>query len=149
MKSVTERLLIITDLLLGAAYSDKKLRGEEEQTVRKLLSRMIAGRALPKEVEARIESFPVETFSLEKAAVDFAKDPPIQKRKLLELVAHIHEADGEIDIEEDAYLRSLGAALGMKESEYKDLVLEYEEVEEHLRASLLELVGPPPVPEKI
>jgi hypothetical protein len=78
------------------------------------------------------------------AAADFAADPPIKKRRLLELVAAVRDADEEVDLSEDDYLRALAGALGMSPDEYEDLTLDYE-VDE-LRESFEELAKPPPVP---
>jgi len=140
MAAIRDRIMVITDLLLGAAYSDQNLRGQEEDTVRKLLRELLDGEELPKEVDDRIKTFPAGTFDMKQAATDFTADPPIKKRKLLELVAAIHDADEELDLDEDAYLRDLAKALGMDEDEYKDLAL-HVEVEE-LRGSFEELREP-------
>lgn len=126
MSSVEDRILVITDLLLGAVYADQKLEGEEEAAVRRLLAELLGGGELPAEVDQRIKAFPAGTFDLGTAARDFGADPPIQKRQLLELVAAVRDADDEIDLAEDQYMRELGQALGMSESEYADLTLDYE-----------------------
>ncbi|MFW6050168.1 MAG: TerB family tellurite resistance protein [Myxococcota bacterium] len=134
MSAVEDRILLITDLLLGAAHADQKRAGEEEAAVRRLLSELLGGSTLPAEVDGRIRDFPAGSFDLAAAARDFAADPPIHKRKLLELVAAVRDADDEIDLAEDQYMRDLGQALGMDPSEYADLTLEYEV--EDLRESL-------------
>lgn len=137
MSSVDDRILLITDLLLGAVYADDKLQGAEEAAVRKLLSQLLGTEQVPEEVDKRIRTFPAQDFDLKKAAQDFAADPPMQKRKLLELVAAVRDADEEIAFAEDEYMRALGTALGMNESEYADLTLDFEV--EDLRSSLDEL----------
>ncbi len=104
----------------------------------------LGNEALPAEVDARIKTFPANSFDVGATARDFAADPPIQKRRLLELVAAVRDADDEIALAEDDYLRSVAQALGMKHEEYADLALDYE-VEE-LRTSLETLRKPPPVP---
>ncbi len=124
MSAIKDRIMVITDLLLGAAYADDKLAGQEEETVRALLVQLLSGEALPKEVDARIKAFPSHSFDLAKTAADFAKDPPIQKRKLLELVSAVNDADDEIDLGEDEYLVKLAKGLGMKREEYADLTLD-------------------------
>jgi len=144
MGAVRERIMVITDLLLGAAYADDNLRGSEEDAVRRLLGELLGDGDLPAEVEERIKTFPAGTFDFEEAADDFADDPPIQKRKLLELVAAVHDADDETDLAEDDYIKRLGVALGLAPSEFEDLTLDYD-VEE-LRDSLEELAGPPASP---
>ncbi len=147
MSSVQDRILVITDLLLGAVYADDKLKGAEEETVRKLLGELLGGGDLPAEVDSRIKTFPAHTFDMRATAEDFTEDPPMKKRKLLELVCAVRDADEEIDLAEDDYVRALGEALGMKKDEYADLTLDYEVGE--LRSTLEELRAvPPPVPGK-
>ncbi len=124
MSAIKDRIMVITDLLLGAAYADDKLAGQEEAVVRKLLTELLSGEALPDEVDARIKTFPAGTFDLEATAADFAKDPPIKKRKLLELVSAVNDADDELDLGEDEYLVKLAKGLGMKPDEYADLTLD-------------------------
>lgn len=124
MSAIKDRIMVITDLLLGAAYADDKLAGQEEAVVRKLLIELLSGEALPADVDTRIKTFPSGSFNLEKTAADFAKDPPIQKRKLLELVSAVNDADDEIDLGEDEYLVKLAKGIGMKRDEYADLTLD-------------------------
>jgi len=126
MGKVEDRILVITDLLLGAAYADSRLEGTEEEAVRRLVGELLEGRPVPATVEERIKTFPAGTFDLRKTAEDFASDPPIAKRRLLELVGAVHGADEVLDFAEDEYLRGLAKALGMKDSEYADLTLDVE-----------------------
>lgn len=148
MSVAVERIAVITDLLLGAAYADARLEAREEATVRKLLQELLDGADLPESVDARIKGFTRASFDLAATAKDFASDPPIQKRKLLELVAAVRDADEEIDMDEDQYLQDLGAALGMDPSEFSDLTLEVqvEELKENLKA--LGALPPRPPPRK-
>jgi uncharacterized tellurite resistance protein B-like protein len=139
MATVRDRIILLTDLLLGAVHADDTREGAEEDAVRQLLSQLLEGGTLPAEVDERITTFSSSAFDLQAAATDFASDPPIQKRKLLELVAAVRDADGEIDIAEDQYMVDLATALGMDRSEYADLTLDYEV--EDLRASLQTLRG--------
>ncbi|HEU4408021.1 MAG TPA: TerB family tellurite resistance protein [Polyangiaceae bacterium] len=143
MSKLRDRILVITDLLLGAAYADARLDGAERDAVRGLLRELLGGGALPPEVEARVEKFSGQGFDLHAAARAFALDPPMQKRKLLELVAKVHDADGEVDLDEDDYLVELAKVLAVPEADYRDLTLNVE-VEE-LRTNLAKL-RPPPLP---
>jgi glutamate synthase domain-containing protein 1 len=59
---------------------------------------LLDGAALSDAVDARIKAFPAGTFDLAATAADFVKDPPIQKRKLLELVAAVNDADEVLDL---------------------------------------------------
>jgi uncharacterized membrane protein YebE (DUF533 family) len=144
MSKTRDRILVITDLLLGAAYADSRLDGAEQAAVRRLLRELLGEDELPNEVEAHIKKFSSKAFDLRASARAFAIDPPFQKRKLLELVAQVHEANDELDFDENAYLVDLAQALAVPEAEYQDLTLKIE-VEE-LRSNLAKLRPPPPLP---
>ena len=144
--AATDRILPICEILLGAAYADGRLDQREQATVRELLSDLTGG-ALPPEVEKRIKSFEPKRFNLKAAATPFKADALDDKKRLLYLVAAIHEADDELDLAEDAFMKSLGEALGLPAKELADLTLVVEE--EELRASLTDIRnGPPPPPGK-
>lgn len=147
MSDVSPRFLVLTDLLLGAVHADERLEGEEEDAVRAYLLEIIGGDELPIEVEARIANFDPEDFDLDASAAEFDADPATSKRKLLELVAAVFDADGEVDFDEDDYLRSLADALGVDPEEYDDLVIEYD-IEEPRASAEVVVSVPPPVPKK-
>ncbi len=141
---VRDRIGTIADLFLGAMYADSRFEDEEKRAVRKLLCDLIVRPELPEELERRIEDFDPAKFDLVATAHDFSSDPPMKRRRLLELVAQLCAADGEIDLEEDEYLHRLARALGMSPVEYEDIVLDYEIHEmrksfEMLRQSQLDL----------
>ncbi len=119
-------LLVVTDILLGAAYADGTSDGSEVMAVRDLLKELHGGKALPEELEKRIAVFSPKKFDLEAAAKTFLAESKLEKRKLLELCCTIRDADDEHDFAEDEYIKKLGSALGMKQSEYVDLTLDYE-----------------------
>ncbi len=143
--SVDPRFIPITDLLLGAVYADDRLDGAEDAAVRKLLCEAVGEEELPIQLEARIENFDIKDFDLATTAGEFETTADVSKRKLLELVAAVFDADGEVDFAEDDYLRDLAKALGMDESEWSDLAIGYEV--EDIRAVVDVVVSvPPPVP---
>jgi uncharacterized tellurite resistance protein B-like protein len=144
--AANDRILPICDLLLGAAHADGRLEDSEQDTVRELLSDLSAG-ALPKEVEARISGFDPARFDLAKTAAQFVGDPIDDRKRLLYLVAAIHEADDELDLAEDAFMTGLAKALELPESATKGLTLtvEIEELEQHFERVRK---GPPPTPGK-
>ncbi len=154
--NVADRILVITDLLIGAIYADRTMTGDERLAARRMLADLLCTThdALPAHVDERIERFDIDTFDLGAAAKAFLEDPPMQKRRLLELVTQLVHADGELDLLEDEFVRSLASHLGMEPAEYEDLVLDYEI--EVLRESFEALRGgkspsssvPPPVPAK-
>lgn len=156
---IRERILIITDILVAAIYSDGTMMGEEDAAARRLIGDLLCSRGedLPPEVDQRIRDFRIMEFDLEEAAKDFLADPPMKKRRLLELVVKMVDADGETDLREDEFVRELADALKMEPAEYKDLVLQIEEVppaerQRRRRESFTDLMAqpasvPPPIPQ--
>jgi len=139
-----DRILPMTELLLGAVYADSERTDEEIETVRKLLAGVFSGE-LPAEVATRLESFDASAFALDVAIEPFAEDPPELKRKLLELLAAVKDADEIVDLEEDAYITRVAAALGVAKADYADLVLDLE-IEELTEAAETVRRGPPATP---
>jgi uncharacterized tellurite resistance protein B-like protein len=128
MSDLADRIDVITDLLLGAAYADGSLEGREEATVRRLLGELLGDAALPAATDARIAAFDPKAFDLAAAAAAFRADAPERKRKLLELVVAVRDADDVFDTDEDDYMTSLARALDMSPEEYADLALEIVEL---------------------
>jgi len=120
-----ERAHIITDLLLGAAHADGRMDGREAEKVKELVRTLTTDPDVLAGCEKRIDAFVPAKFDVQEAAKAFLGESEDQRYQLLELVAQIHSADDELDLEEDDYLRSLGAALGLPESSFEDLVLDY------------------------
>ena len=114
----------ITHLLLGAAYADKRLAGAEVTRIRSLLSTLLGGAEVPEALVERINHFSPAAFNVQQAAAGLGDLSTEDKRKLLELVASVNDADEELDLAEDIYLRTLAAALGLAEEDYSDLTLE-------------------------
>ncbi len=141
---VRDRILVLTDLFLGAVWADDEFSEDEQRAVRTLLADLLLVKVdeLPEPVEERIRTFDPLKFDLQLAAADFASDPPMAKRRLLELVGKMVDADGVLDMQEDEYLRRLADALGMEYGDYSDLVLDYD-VDE-LRGAFEALRVPPP-----
>lgn len=139
-----DRMLILTDLFMGAVWADDEFTEDEQKAVRVLLADLLVltPATLPPAVEDRIVGFDPLRFDLEAVATDFAADPPMAKRRLLELVGRMVNADGVVDMKEDEYLRRLAGLLGMEYSEYSDLILDYD-IDE-LRGQFEALRAPPP-----
>jgi uncharacterized tellurite resistance protein B-like protein len=142
--SISDRILPLCDLLLGAAYADKQLAEQEKEEVRAVIEDM-AGNDLPPEIDKRIRTFDPKKFDLTKTAAAFRSDPEDERRKILFLVSAVIEADEEIDFAEDDYLRALAKALGLPKSALEGLTVdvETEEVQETFAAVRK---GPPPPP---
>jgi uncharacterized membrane protein YebE (DUF533 family) len=118
-----DRIDLLADILMAAAYSDGHLEGIEKATVTRLLRETLGAPTLPMDLSFRINDFSMAEFKLPETAAAFAKDPPETKRALLQLVAAVHASDSEHDFEEDAFLRQLAGALGMPAEAYADLVI--------------------------
>ncbi|HVR04190.1 MAG TPA: TerB family tellurite resistance protein [Polyangia bacterium] len=118
-----DRLPLVADLLMDAAHADDALEGEEKAAVKRLLREILEAASLPMDLDFRIEEFSPERFDLAVTTAAFANDPPALKRRLLELCAAVHAADGEIEFSEDEQLRRVGAALGLPAESYDDMVV--------------------------
>lgn len=139
----SDRILPLCELLLGAAYADKELKDAEKDEVRSLLEGL-AGE-LPTEVEVKIASFDPKQFDLASSAAPFKGDSEDDRKKLLYLVAAVNEADEELDLAEDDYLRALAGALGLPNSALEGLTIEVET--EELKQTFQKVrKGPPPPP---
>jgi tellurite resistance protein len=106
---------------MGAVFSDGKCDNRERDYVRALVADLLCKSSLPPEVEILIDRFEPERFDLNIAAADFMSDPPMNKRRVMELVAYVTLADGAQTLQEDGYLRRLGEALGMHPEEFRHL----------------------------
>jgi len=114
---------LVADLLMDAAFADQRLEGEEKATVRRILSELLGAPSLPMDLAFRVDEFEPGRFDRGAAARAFAGDPTATKRRLLELVAAVHAADGDIDFAEDEHLRAVATALALPEDAYRDLVV--------------------------
>lgn len=125
---LAERINIVTDILLAALHADKAMSGQEAKAARKLLADLLLTTpdALPGSLESHIADFQIDSFDLQGAAEEFLRDPPMKRRRLMELVVAMANADGVLDLKDDEFTRELGQALGMAIDEYADLVLDYE-----------------------
>lgn len=141
--SLSDRIVPLCDLLLGAAYADKQFKDREREEVTGMLSDL-AGSLTP-ELSAQIDGFDPKTFDLAKTAAAFASDGEDERRRLLFLVAAINDADEEHDFAEDEYLRSLAKALALPASALDGLIIDVE-VEELKETFDKVRKGPPPPP---
>ena len=138
-----DRIFPLSELLLGAAYADKELKDEEKVEVRRLLQEL-AGDVSP-EVDAAIASFEPAKFDVKSSASAFKSDSEDDRKKVLYLVAAVNEADEELDMAEDEYLRAVAAALDLPSSALEGLTVEVE-TEELKEALAVVRKGPPPPP---
>ena len=114
----------ITDLLLGAAYADKRLESKERDAITGMLSKLLGVSDLPDAQRERIKGFNPAKLDVAAAAGSLVSLADSDKHKILELVASVTESDDEIDLAEDAYLRKVAVGLGIPESEIEALTIE-------------------------
>ena len=119
-----DRLPLIADLLMDAAHADKQLAGDEKIAVRRLLREVMGADTLPMDLDFRIDEFSPAKFDLVQTGMAFAHDSLPQKRRLIELCAAVHAADGELDMAEDEHLRRVAAAIGLPTAQFQDLVID-------------------------
>ncbi|MEZ4451340.1 MAG: TerB family tellurite resistance protein [Nannocystaceae bacterium] len=125
-----EHIDLLTNLLLGAAYSDKRLEGREVESIRELLLRVLEADALPEAQEHQLRHFNPAAFHAEAAAADLRGLSLAQRRRVLELVATINDSDDVLDLDEDRYLRRVAHGLGFSDAEIRDLTIEILDDEE-------------------
>jgi uncharacterized tellurite resistance protein B-like protein len=118
-----DRLPLVADLLMDAAHADAQLHGDEKKEIKRLLREILDVQTLPMDLDFRIDEFSPQAFDLAKTTEAFASETPAIKRRLLELCAAVHAADGEIDLSEDEHLRRVATALGLPPESYDDMVV--------------------------
>lgn len=144
--ALPDRILPLCDILLAAAHADQEFKDRERTEIRELLVELTEA-PLTAELGERIDGFDPAAFDLAATAATFRSDPEEDRRRVLDFVAAVHEADDEIDLAEDDYLRALAAALDLPASALAGLTLDVEI--ETLRDSLAKIrKGPPPPPVK-
>ena|SRR5690242_14772841 len=142
--ALIDRIAPLCDILLGAAHADEEFKDREDDELRAMLTDLSGGE-LSSEIEQRIASFAPERFDLAATAAAFRGDPPDDRKRLLHLVAAINDADDEIDLAEDDYLRALCKALELPDDALAGLTIDVEI--EDLREEFSRVRrGPPPPP---
>lgn len=147
-----ESIKYLVNILMGAVYSDKKFEGSEMIKVDQILNEMFEGN-MPEFVKEQIKNFDPNDFDpkfniemLLKIETELFKDKN-NKRKILELVASINEADEELAVEENEYLCNIANYLGLEEEDYKDLKLEIISIED-IKPIVKMMLKPPPIPKE-
>jgi len=119
-----EHIDTITDLLLGAAYADKRLEGEELRAITKMVCKLLGTDELPEDQSARLKAFNPAKFDVDTAGASLSSLGDDDKKTILDLIASLNESDDELDLDEDAYLRKVAGALGVDESVIADMTIE-------------------------
>ena len=116
----------ITNLLLGAAYADKRLQGDEVASIRSLLLKLLGTSELPSAQSDQIANFSPAKFNAEEAAASLKVLDDDDRRKVVDMIVAIHESDDELDLAEDDYLTKVAKAIGMSDEEVSGLTLHVE-----------------------
>jgi uncharacterized tellurite resistance protein B-like protein len=124
MPKLKDHIDTITDLMLGAAYADKRLEGKELDAIGNMLCHLLGVSALPDAQKARIKAFNPAKHDAVAAAKSLGPLDDEERRKVLDLVASVNDSDDELDLDEDAYLRKVAKGLGVPDDELGDLALE-------------------------
>ncbi len=142
--ALPDRILPVCDLLLGAAYADDEFKDREREEVRAMLSDL-TGAELTKELEDRITGFDPKKFDVAKTAGELKGDSEDDRKRVLHLVAAINDADEEVDLAEDDYLRAVAKALELPDSVLSGMTVdvEVEELQQEL-AKVRKMPPPPP-----
>lgn len=125
-----EHVESITNLLLGAAYADKRLEGEEVAAIERLLCKLVGTETLPEAQQAQMKSFSPAAFDVSATASSLSDLEEADKRKVLEMVCAVHDADDELDFAEDAYLKKVAGGMGLDADAIDELSLDVSEVDE-------------------
>ncbi len=134
----------LSDVLMAGAHADQHLDGREVEAVQKLLKSLIKDAdELPDELASRIKEFGNEKFDLKQSIDALGKITAEQRRAVLEMLSKLAEADEEIDMAEDEFLRNVAEAMGSKPEELKGLTVEVELISTTSRRA-----PPPPSPKK-
>lgn len=141
MPAIGPRVPLLTQLFLAAAHADNEFNADESLYVRELLQDLLCVAQLPDEIEGLICDFDPAEFNLLACAEDFLSEPPMSKRRLLELVTYVALADGEVAKSENHFIVDLAAALRMDPGEYQDLLRVPDD--ERLRESFADLARVP------
>ena len=114
----------ITNLLLGAAYADKRLEGREIEAIHRVLNKILGTDELPAAQQEQMRSFNPAKFDVATAGAALASVSDDEKRKVLELIATVNDSDETLDLAESEYLAKVARAMGMPESAFSDLTIE-------------------------
>ncbi len=124
MANLKEHIDTITDLMLGAAYADKRLEGNELDAIRNMLCKLLGVDEVPEAQAARIKSFNPAKHNPVAAAQSLGELTEDEQTKVLDLIASVNDADEVIDLDEDAYLRKVAEGLGVTGDRLDSLTIE-------------------------
>lgn len=144
-----DQLPHLTDVLMAGAHADDTLDGREVEAVEKLLVSLIKDAdELPEGLAKRIKEFDPGGFDLKRTTYALGELTKEQRRAVLEMLSDLAEADEEIDLAEDEFLRSVAEAMGSKPEELEGLTVEVELVANPSPSRRAPPPPPPPIKRK-
>ena len=132
----TPQIQAVAELLLGAAHADGEYDGHEAEVIGDVLRGLGPEEDLPPEVSGHLARFDIEGFQIEEACSRLSMIRDDDKLGVLALIHEVTDADGVHDLAESEYIHQVAEALGVDEDEVRDHTIE-----------LIEVAGPPPIPE--
>ncbi len=136
-----KELILITDVLLGAAHADGEDGSIEIDVIEDILKALVHGQELPDELTEHIVHFEPGAYDLYATCSQLHLATAEDRRTLLALVAEVTDADDIHDLEEDRYIRQVAEAIGAAPEEYADLTVEVLQI-----SSIQGSATPPPIP---
>ena len=142
MKLSQNRLPHLAAISLGAAHPDAHLAAQQLATAEAILRTVGGCDELPPAVTERLEKFDPRQLDVAAEVKALMLLGASEKRKLVELVAKVHDSDDIWDFAEDDYLRRVAKACGLREADYADLAVGDITLED-----IGPVLLPPPLPE--
>ena len=101
----------IANILLAAAHADRIVNELEQEEIRSQLTVILDMSELPPELEQRLFNYDSAAFDLSLAVRPFVDAPVRTRQALMKMVACVNVADGEITMEEAAFMERLSEIL--------------------------------------
>ena len=111
--------------------------------MKEILCELTGRMTLPSNLEQRLRDFEPSKLDVRATVERMQLSGDADKRKLLELITAVHDADEIWDFDEDLYLRGVAAALGVPDSAISDLTVAELQID-----VIAEALLPPPLPKK-
>ena len=135
-----ETLLLIADVLSGAAHADGIKVPSESLAIYRILRDLLGVQVLPDEAQTRLDDFDPDDFDLEDTLERLDLSKSSDRQTLFAMIAEVTEADTVLDLDESSYIQQVAEFIGATPDEYEDLTVEV--------LSISSLVEPPALPDE-
>jgi len=116
-------LVTVSNLLVTAAHADAPMCRREERAIRRILARLCGTDTVPPWLERHFTTFDPTGFELTAATDELRLLDVDQRRRVMELVREVCDADNAFDLEEERYLLALVLGLSLDRNSVQDLVV--------------------------